>query len=60
MLLRWLSAPGKIYALEVTSSLENLNWTVLAAELPGNGAVQEWTHNNADGATRFYRLRLQQ
>jgi hypothetical protein len=60
MALRWLSAPGKRYRLESASTLHSPDWTVLAEQLPGDGAVQQWIHTNATSTTRFYRIRVQQ
>jgi hypothetical protein len=57
--LRWLSAPGKLYALEGTSSLLNPNWTTLVSNLAGDGSVQQWVQTNLTAGTQFYRIRLQ-
>jgi hypothetical protein len=60
LVLRWLSAPGKTYALESRSDLIIGQWDVLATTLLGNGFVQEFPIGGNPQATRFYRLRLQQ
>jgi hypothetical protein len=58
--LQWLSAPGKLYRLETTSSLAGNAWTVLAENLPGDGSVQKFVPTNLTSAARFYRIQLQQ
>ncbi len=57
--LRWLSAPGKIYSLESSSDLAGAKWDLPATNLFGNGFVQEFPITNDTHGSRFYRLRLQ-
>jgi hypothetical protein len=60
IVLRWVSAPGKLYTLESSSDLISGQWSVLATALPGNGLMQEFTTQDSAPGNRFYRLRLQQ
>jgi hypothetical protein len=60
IVLRWLSAPGKLYTLESSSDLIPGEWNVLATNLVGNGFVQEFPINGGAQGNRFYRLRLMQ
>lgn len=56
--LRWFGAPGRIYTLESSLGLQPPDWKAIAADLPGQGVMQEFTHRNAGTAPRFYRLLL--
>lgn len=56
--LRWLSAPGKRYVLEATADLLHPDWSVIAADVPGDGQVAEVRDLNPTHQARFYRLRL--
>jgi len=57
--MTWLSAPGKVYMLESTSSLVNPVWT-LVTNLTGDGYVQKVSDTRGKGGTQFYRLKVQQ
>jgi hypothetical protein len=54
---QWLSAPGKIYAVERTSSLSSPNWSPVST-LTGDGYVHEYDETNLGGAAVFYRVRV--
>lgn len=51
------SPPGISNRLEATTSLDATNWSVAAAPLRGNNALQTTTDTNAPAGNRLYRLR---
>lgn len=54
-----LSVPtqvGRVYRLEYTESLQNIQWTALPL-VAGNGGVRTLVDTTADGRQRFYRVR---
>jgi hypothetical protein len=57
--LGWLTAPGKNYVLESSTSLGGPNWTPVNTN-SGDGNQVQLTISNAPGSARFYRVRLQQ
>ena len=59
LVLRWLSAPGKVYQIESAPSLLSANWTVLTSGLAGDGSVQQWVLTNLTSSSSFFRIRLQ-
>jgi hypothetical protein len=59
VVLRWLSAPGRSYAIQAASTLSGSDWVTLAASLLGDGRWQEWTSTQITSETQFYRIRLQ-
>ncbi len=56
--LRWPTAEKKVYVLEVSPSLTEPQWTVLATDIPGTGWTTEYTDAVQGDAPRFYRVRL--
>lgn len=54
--LRWLSAPGKRYAIQSASELPNGPWKTVADGLAGTGDYLEWVAPAGSG--EFYRLEL--
>lgn len=56
--LRWLSAPGKRYVIEATTDLLQPHWSILAADVLGDGQMAEVLDLNPANQARFYRLRL--
>lgn len=59
LVLSWLSAPGKQYVLECSSSVTASNWTTLASGIMGDGTLRSFTHSNLVNNAQFYRVRLQ-
>ncbi len=57
--LRWLTAPGKKYVLETTSSLTSREWTVISSEILGDGTIRQLTPPDIGGSPAFYRIRVQ-
>jgi sugar lactone lactonase YvrE len=57
--LRWYARAGEKYVVESSSSLGKTTWTVLASDLMGADAMQEFIAQNIKGAAMFYRVRLQ-
>jgi hypothetical protein len=55
--LRWPTAVGKSYVLEVSSGLGSTNWTAIATNAAGSGRDLEFQTPPAAGP-RFYRVRL--
>lgn len=55
--LRWPTAPGKTYVLEVADSIGRTNWTALATNVPGSGRDIEFQAPRLSGP-QFYRVRL--
>lgn len=55
--LRWMTVPGKNYAVESATDLRAGNWTE-AARLSGTGQLQEFIDPNPAAAARFFRVRL--
>ena len=51
----WVSAPGKVYTLEVTSQLGG-SWTVLPGQIIGDGNLQQITNAISASGALFYRL----
>lgn len=56
--LRWPTAQNKVYVLEVSPSLTDPQWTVLATDIPGTGWTTEFSDTVQGDAPRFYRVRL--
>jgi len=56
VVLQWLSAQGKAYELQWSSSPAGAGWNVLGT-VSGNGTITSYT-DNASGASRCYRLRV--
>jgi hypothetical protein len=59
VVLRWLSAPGKVYQIQAASSLSNPAWTSVASGLLGDGTQQQWIQTQLASKTQFYRIGLQ-
>jgi Chitobiase/beta-hexosaminidase C-terminal domain len=59
LILRWLSAPGKLYRIESAPSPLSNEWAVLASDLPGDGNVQQWVFTSLTSNSGFFRIRLQ-
>jgi sugar lactone lactonase YvrE len=55
--LRWPTAVGKTYVLEVSTSLGGTNWEAIATNIAGNGREIEF-QTPPPGGPRFYRVRL--
>jgi hypothetical protein len=55
--LRWPTAIGKAYVLEVSSGIGSTNWTAIATNATGTGRDLEFQTPPASGP-RFYRVRL--
>jgi hypothetical protein len=52
--------PGQGYDVQRASDLAGSGWSAVASNLPGNGAVIQFTNQNAAGQLRlFYRVRLE-
>ena len=58
VVLRWLTAPGKLYALDGASDIGNPHWQTLASALIGDGLMREFLDTDESPLTRFYRLRV--
>jgi sugar lactone lactonase YvrE len=56
--LQWLTAPGKVYIVEMSPALVNPVWTGVSTNI-GDGNVREFLHTNVTSNIRFYRVRLQ-
>jgi hypothetical protein len=54
----WLTAPGKTYVLESTSSVNGSAWTAVNTNV-GDGNYYQFVQTNDSGAARFFHLRLQ-
>jgi hypothetical protein len=54
----WLTAPGKTYILESTSSVNGSAWTAVSTNV-GDGNYYQFVQTNDSGAARFFHLRLQ-
>jgi sugar lactone lactonase YvrE len=59
VVLNWLSAPGKTYAIERSDHLPAGTWSPVASGLVGDGYPASCVDTNTPGTSRFYRLRLQ-
>jgi hypothetical protein len=59
IVLRWLSAPGKLYTIEGSADLIGGAWATLSSNVPGTGFIQELPVADPTPRTRFYRIRLQ-
>ena len=57
--MQWLSETGRSYFVETSQEAFGTNWMMISTNLPGSGAMTQFTDTNATGATRFYRLRAQ-
>jgi len=55
--LRWPTAVGKTYVLEVATSIAGTNWTAVATNVIGTGREIEFQTPPA-GGPQFYRVRL--
>lgn len=55
--LRWPTAPGKTYVLEVADSIARTNWSAIATNVPGSGRDIEFQAPRLLGP-QFYRVRL--
>jgi sugar lactone lactonase YvrE len=56
MQLNWLTAPGRAYELQSSSSLTG-GWTTIAT-VSGDGTVSSLSDTNSAGTTRYYRLHI--
>lgn len=54
--LQWRGQPGVPYRVQTKGQLNETNWTELSGDLMAPTPWQEWTHTNALGPQRFYRL----
>jgi hypothetical protein len=54
---QWLSAPGKVYVVERTSSLAAPGWSTVYT-LTGDGYQHEYDETNLAGTAVFYRVRV--
>jgi hypothetical protein len=52
---QWLSAPGKIYAVERASSLASPNWSTVLT-LTGDGYQHQYNETNLISTAAFYRV----
>ncbi len=59
VVLSWLSAPGKRYRIESAPNLLSQQWSVVAADLPGDGGLLRWTLTAPTGTSSFFRIGLQ-
>lgn len=59
LVLRWLSAPGKLYVVECSPAVNAGNWNVIASGILGDGQVKQFTDTNLVNGAQFYRIRLQ-
>jgi hypothetical protein len=59
VVLRWLSAPGKVYQIETAPALAGAQWSVVASNLVGDGNQRQWTQAVPAGNTQFYRIGIQ-
>lgn len=55
--LRWPTAPGKSYVLEVAGAIASTNWTAIATNISGTGRDIEFQTPPPAGP-QFYRVRL--
>ena len=55
--LRWPTAPGKTYLLEVSPALGGTNWTAIATNILGDGREVEFQTPRPTGP-QFFRVRL--
>lgn len=58
VLLQWLTAPGKVYALDGAVDIANPAWRVIAPALTGDGQIREFIDTDSSHQTRFYRVRV--
>jgi len=59
VVVQWLSAPGKSYAVDRSTGLKNPTWTPVASGVAGNGFPVSITDTNPPGKAQFYRIRLE-
>ncbi|MBU6400116.1 MAG: chitobiase/beta-hexosaminidase C-terminal domain-containing protein [Verrucomicrobia bacterium] len=59
VVLRWLSAPYRAYAVETAPSPTGANWSAVATNVLGTGDYLQIVDTNSAAITRFYRVRLQ-
>ena len=57
--MQWLSETGRSYFVETSQEAFGTNWMMISTNLPGSGAMTQFTDTNATDATRFYRVRAQ-
>ena len=57
MVIQWLTAPGKAYEVQWSSSLSGGSWNTLAA-ISGDGTVASCSDTNPTAAVRYYRLHV--
>ena len=55
--LRWPTATGKTYVLEVSTALGSTNWSAIATNVVGTGRELEF-QTPPTGGPQFYRVRL--
>jgi hypothetical protein len=60
MVIKWPTAAGKRYVIEVCTELGSGNWTPVASGIEGDGLMKEFRDAAADGGLRFYRVRVQE
>jgi hypothetical protein len=54
--LQWRGQAGVAYRVQVKSNLNDAAWSDLTGDLTAPGPWLEWTHTNAAGGQRFYRI----
>jgi len=57
LVLRWLSAPGRLYEVVGADKPTGATWTVLGS-VSGDGMEKEFVITNLSGAGRFYQVRV--
>ncbi|WCJ59959.1 hypothetical protein NXS98_02200 [Fontisphaera persica] len=60
MAIKWPTAAGKRYIIEVCTELGSGNWTPVASGIEGDGLMKEFRDAAAGGGLRFYRVRVQE
>jgi hypothetical protein len=55
--IQWLTAPGKAYEVQWSSSLSSGSWSTLAT-VSGDGTVANCSDSNITAAVRYYRLHV--
>jgi hypothetical protein len=56
--VRWPSAIGKHYVVEVSDRLSGGEWTPVATDVVGDGLIQEFKDTDPAAGLRFYRVRV--
>jgi hypothetical protein len=57
--LSWLSAPGKNYVVETSSTIAPAHWFAITGTIPGDGYEKSFQPPAPGAGSQFYRLRLQ-